>query len=509
MFPFNFISAETVVLVITAIFLVRYYVHKQWQVLKKLKIPHNPPSFRMLGNIAESAKNPDDIFKGQLGKKKKFGNIYGAYNGLRPEITIFDPKILKQIFIKEFSIFSDRTQSFKLINGKELNTGVNVVSGQQWRRIRNTISPSFSSAKLREMFGIIQQCVDATIIRLQNVIGQNNGRFDCKEIFSRLSLDVICSAAFSTNVNAQNDNGKQPKIVERARKMFDFSVVGRPWFILVFIFPWIERIVSWTKFSVFPKESVKFFSNLVDHLLHSRSSKEEKQRTDLMQLMLQAQISDKAVEDGATKGLTKTEIVGNSMIMMLAGYETTSNAMIFLAFSLATHQDIQEKLYLEIKSTIEKEDKITFETVSKMKYLDMCVNETLRLYPLIPRNSRHCTKDITIGGIFIPKDTLINVPVYALSHDEDHWEKPFEFVPERMADMSKIDPIIFQPFGAGPRNCVGMRFALLEIKVAVCKMLKEFRFDVCPDTPKPPLEMTFKASMKPKETVYLQVLPRE
>ena len=512
MFLFDVITVEAIVFCVASVFLLiivlRSYVHQKWQVLKKLDIPHNSPSFRMMGNIGEGAKNSDSIFKGQLDQKRKFGNICGSYIGLRPVITIFDPKVLKQIFISEFSTFSERSTSLKLINGKELNTGVNVVSGCQWKRIRSTLSPSFSSCKLREMFGSIEDCADATICCLKNAFKQNEGRFECKDIFSSLSLDVICSAAFSTNVNAQNNDEKPYKTLQVAKKTFNFSIVGKPWYLLVVMFPWIERIISWTRFTVFPKESVAYFNNLVDHLLEMRASTNESRRVDLMQLMLQSKISDIDVKNGATKGLTKTEIVGNSLIMMLAGYETTSNAMIFLAYNLATHQHAQEKVYSELRSAIEKDGKITYETVKKMKYLDMCIKESLRLYPVIPRNKRYCSKNITINGIFIPKDTLINVPVYALSHDEDYWLKPFEFVPERMADMSKIDPIIFQPFGAGPRNCVGMRFALLEIKVAFCKMLKEFRFDVCPDTPKPPLEMTFKASMKPKETVYLQVMPR-
>ena len=504
----DLINVETLVLIVTAILLIRYYIHRKWQVLKKLNIPHNPPSIRMLGNIAENAKDPDLIFKGQLALKQKFGKIYGAYNGLNPQISISDPKILKQIYIKEFSNFSQRSNSFKLINGEALNTGVNVVSGRQWKRVRNTISPSFSSSKLREMFQIVENCVDATVNRLQKVWKENNGRFDSKEVFSRLSLDVICSAAFSTNVNVQNDDDKPPQIIEAAKKAFDFSVVGKPWFILVFMFPWIEKIISWTKFSVFPRETISFFTNLVDHLLKGRTSNNQKRRTDLMQLMLEAKISNDDVKNGASKGLTRLEIVGNSMIMMLAGFETTSNAMIFLAFNLATHQDVQEKLFQELKSATDEDEKITFEIVSKMKYLEMCINETLRLYPLIPRNSRYASEEITIDGITIPKHTLVDVPVYALSHDEEYWEKPFEFNPERMADMSKVDPIVFQPFGAGPRNCVGMRFALLEIKVAFCKILQKFKFDVCSDTPKPPLEMTFKASMKPKDTVHLQVIAR-
>ena len=504
----NFFSIETLVLLGTVLLLIRYYVQKKWQVLKKLNIPHNPPSLRKLGNIMEDAKNPDSFFTTQVENKKKFGKVWGAYNGLNPEITIADPKILKQIFIKEFSIFSDRTKSFTTVSGEEMNTGVNLISGEQWKRVRNTLSPSFSSSKMKEMFGIIDGCVDATLNRLSKMLKEEDGRFEAKEVFSRLSLDVICSAAFSTNVNAQTTDGKPPPIIEKAKQTFNFSVFGRPWFLLVVLFPSFEKFLKLIKFSIFPKESMTYFSSLVDRLLKTRSGKAEKQRTDLMQLMIQAKISDEDVKNGVAKGLTKTEIVGNSMIMLLAGYETTANAMTFLAYNLATHQNIQKKLTQELQDALEEHGKLTYDVVNKMKYLDMCMNESLRLYGLLPRNSRYCDQEITIDDVTIPKGTMVIVPVYGLSHDEEYWDNPFEFNPERMEDMSKIDPIIFQPFGAGPRNCIGMRFAIMEIKLAFCKILQRFSLDVSDDTPEPPLDIVFRASVQPKKSFHLKITPR-
>ena len=506
-FLFSLITVETALLLGTLAILIRFYVNRKWQVLKKLHIPHNPPSIKRLGNILDNAKDPEFVFKNQLSNKKKFGKIYGEYNGLNAQITVADPEILKQIFIKEFAIFYQRLNIFKKINGKELNNGVNVVGGEQWKRIRSTLSPAFSSSKLKEMFGIFEDCTDHTVARLQKLLQEHNGRFDSKEIFSRLSLDVICSAAFSTNVNAQTDDNRSNAVLIKAKQAFDFSVVGKPWFVLILMFPWFEKILALMNYSIFSSETISYFGGLVDHLIQTRKDI-GKHRTDLMQVMLQAKIPEKNVKDGARKGLTRNEIIGNSMIMLLAGYETTSNAMVFLTHSLATHQLVQEKIYHEIQDAIEKHGKLNYEAVTKMKYLDMCVNESLRLYGAVPRNSRYAEKDITINGVHIPKGTTVIVPTYGLAHDEEYWDKPFEFNPDRMEDMSKIDPIVFQPFGAGPRNCIGMRFALLEIKVAICKILQEFKVEACDDTPPPPLEMTFKASMKPKEDVFLRITKR-
>uniref|UniRef100_H2ZPA6 Uncharacterized protein n=1 Tax=Ciona savignyi TaxID=51511 RepID=H2ZPA6_CIOSA len=177
--------------------------------------------------------------------------------------------------------------------------------------------------------------------------------------------------------------------------------------------------------------------------------------------------------------MTKVEITGNSMIMLFAGYETTSNAMLFLAYNLALHKDAQHHVREEVQAALHKHVRITYEAAQELKYLTQCINESMRLYAPIPGNSRYCEEDITINGITIPRGATIDVPVYGMGRDGDIWEDPLVFNPDRMEDMSKIDPMIYQPFGAGPRNCIGMRFALLEIKITFAKLLLKFDLDVC------------------------------
>ena len=105
------------------------------------------------------------------------------------------------------------------------------------------------------------------------------------------------------------------------------------------------------------------------------------------------------------------------------------------------------------------------------------------LIKFVFRNSRYTDVDITVKGITIPAGTHVDVPVYGLHHDEEYWEDPWKYIPERFEDMSKIDPMVFQPFGAGPRNCIGMRLAIVEVKMAVAKILQKFELGMCEDTP--------------------------
>ena len=90
---------------------------------------------------------------------------------------------------------------------------------------------------------------------------------------------------------------------------------------------------------------------------------------------------------------------------------------------------------------------------------------------------------MTIKGVRIPKGTWVHIPVGGLSHAEDKWDSPEEFRPERMEDMTKVDPGVFQPFGGGPRSCIGLRFALMEMKLVMCHLLTKYKILPCHLTP--------------------------
>lgn len=120
-----------------------------------------------------------------------------------------------------------------------------------------------------------------------------------------------------------------------------------------------------------------------------------------------------------------------------------------------------------------------------MKYLEQVVDETLRMYPPVQRTDRVAGCDYEYEGVKIVKGQIITVPIYALHHDPDIYPRPDEFRPERFDEATKRtrESVAFCPFGAGPRNCIGMRFALIEIKLLLVSILSRFRFEKCHQTP--------------------------
>ncbi|XP_028719508.1 cytochrome P450 3A25-like [Peromyscus leucopus] len=144
-----------------------------------------------------------------------------------------------------------------------------------------------------------------------------------------------------------------------------------------------------------------------------------------------------------------------------------------------------------------------------MEYLDMVVNETLRLYPAANRLERISKKDVQINGVFIPKGTVVMVPTYPLHRDPEYWPEPEEFCPERFSKENKgsINPYVYLPFGYGPRNCLGMRFALISMKFAVVRVLQNFTLQPCEET-QIPLKLSKRTIFQPEEPIILKVVSR-
>ncbi|GIY50883.1 cytochrome P450 3A24 [Caerostris extrusa] len=186
--------------------------------------------------------------------------------------------------------------------------------------------------------------------------------------------------------------------------------------------------------------------------------------------------------------MTDADILDNSVIFFLAAYETT------------------------IQQLVEAEGELDYYSVNKLQYLDQVLQESLRIYPPVYLFvSRECGEDIDLGKIKIKKGMGIQVPSYHLHRDPELWGPDAnEFKPERFApeNKSKIHPMAFQAFGQGPRNCVGMRFALMEAKLALARLLSKYKFKVCAESDKEKLELKIStASINPKRGVWIKAIP--
>jgi len=192
------------------------------------------------------------------------------------------------------------------------------------------------------------------------------------------------------------------------------------------------------------------------------------------------------------KKLTNDEITGQAIIFFFAGFDTISTGLCFGSHELALSKDVQEKLREEIRETHkETKGQLTYESLQKMKYMDMVFTEILRKWPPVVTIDRVCTKPYTIEPVY-PDETpvhlivgdLLALPMHGLHRDPKYYPEPEKFNPERFSEENKdsITPYTYIPFGSGPRNCIGSRFAILEAKALLYHLLLNFEIVTIPRT---------------------------
>ncbi|NXT47657.1 CP3AC protein, partial [Pluvianellus socialis] len=431
---------------------------------------------------------------------------YLIYDGRQPVLAVLDPVLIKNILVKEcYTIFTNR-RNFGL-NGI-LESAVNVAEDEKWKRIRTVLSPTFTSGKLKEMFPVIIHYGEELVKNIGKKVA-NDEFVNMKDIFGAYSMDVVTSTSFSVNIDSMG-NPSDP-FVTNIKKFLKFSFLN-PMFVFLVLFPFVVPVLEKMNVTVLPSKVMDFFNGVFIKMKKEREKGNNTNRVDFLQLMVDSQSShdsSKSAETDSYKSLSDEEILAQALIFVFAGYETTSSTLSYISYNLATHPDVQQRLQDEIDANLPNKATPTYSAITQMEYLDMVVNESLRLYPIGGRIERVCKKTVEINGVTIPKGMVVMIPAYVMHHNSEYWPEPEEFRPERFSKESKetIDPYTFLPFGAGPRNCIGMRFALLTLKVAVVVLLQNFSFRTCKETPIP-LVLDTKGFMQPKKPIVLKMVPR-
>jgi cytochrome P450 family 3 subfamily A len=449
---------------------------------------------------------------------RKYGKVVGTFQGREPAMIIYDVDILKSILVKDFNSFQNRFAPDEFFS-YPMRRMLTVLKGEHWKHVRNTLTPTFSTGKLRRMQQQIEKCAECLISNLQQK-ADNDDIFDFRQYCGAYTMDVIASTAFSLQIDSHNDPNNQ--FVRMSNKLFNFSFADPK--VAIFLFcPFLAKPLSKLGITFFPTDVRDFFVNTVNQAMKQRQlDTDENKRTDFLQLMVNARIDDiNSVDsvDGTTvegtsglwsrKGITHEEIVAQGLLFFVAGYETTANTLSLFAYCMAVNSDCQDKLIAEVDEVMKGQDHVTYDLAHSMPYLDRCLMETQRLYPVGPRADRVADEDVTINGVFIPKGMTVIIPIYALHMDPEVWPDPHKFNPDRFLpeETAARNPYYYQPYGTGPRNCIGMRLALTEMKMAIVHILTKFRFVACEQT-EIPLKLS-KTSVRAANGVKIKVQARE
>ncbi|XP_040068053.3 cytochrome P450 4V2 [Ixodes scapularis] len=180
------------------------------------------------------------------------------------------------------------------------------------------------------------------------------------------------------------------------------------------------------------------------------------------------------MQDGT---LTESDILDETVTILLAGFDTTAAAAAFCLYLLGNHLEVQEKLHEELDRVFgdDVDRPVTLDDLRGLPYLDCVIKETLRLYPSVPLVARRIEEDMKIGEQLIPRGTIVTTAIYFVQRHRNFYKDPNNFVPERFQENYERHRYAYIPFFGGPRNCIGQRFAVLKAKVLVAQVMRRFK----------------------------------
>ncbi|XP_066156623.1 cytochrome P450 4c3-like isoform X2 [Euwallacea fornicatus] len=469
-------------------------------------IPGPKPIFPF-GNTLDFIKGSTVFLDVVVNYLRKYGDTIVVHDSLFSWILLSVDYDFNEM-IYNSSIHIEKSVQYDFLHGW-LGQGLLTTTGDKWKSHRKIITPAFHFSILQEFLHVFDSVGNNLIKKIRKEVG--NTSFEISNLMSLFALDVICETAMGTKINALDSTSPENSDYVRSIKIMCAILIERTFSLVPPSF--YHLTLNYYR----EKRALKIIHSHVDSIIEKRlqSRKNNEQFNDkltdnnfktkkaFLDLLLDARI------DG--REFTKTELRDEVNTFMFEGHDTTSSALTFTILMLATHPKVQEKAFNEQKSIFAfseniKEVKASGAQLSQMKYLEMVIKETLRLYPTVPIYGRKISKDVEFKGSVIPKGINVTLCPYVCHRKALYFENPEEFIPERFETLTGKLPFSYTPFSAGLRNCIGQKFAMMELLCTVSKILRNF--ELSPAFPEHKLQIVAESILISKNGVKISVHER-
>lgn len=399
-----------------------------------------------------------------------------------------DPAAVRRIMLDNAANYRKDALQLKILS-PGLGNGLLTADGESWRMQRRSLAALFSPREVAGFAPAMQRVSAAAVERLQR--RRDGSVADAGEVMARLTLEVLEQTLFSQGL------GREPSAFQRAvtayfesfGRLDPLDLVGAPEFL-----PRIGRLRG--------RGALTFFADAVDAIIDARKrlldSGADAPR-DLLTLLLAA----KDPETG--KGMPDADVRANIVTFIGAGHETTANGLTWTLYLLSQSPEWRARAEEEADRLYDPARPASFEDCAVLRAV---FEEALRLYPPAALLSREAIADDEILAVAIPAGTVVSISPYVLHRRPNLWINPDAFDPSRFLGEARdrIDRFAYIPFGAGPRVCIGMAFALQEAVIVLANLLKSFRFDLVEGHPVAPLQ---RVTLRPAAGMRMHVRRRE
>jgi len=393
---------------------------------------------------------------------EEYGDIFTLVAPFGRATVVARPEWARHVLIDAYARYQAKSRAYgvlRILFGNGLVTS----EGEFWRGQRRLIQPAFHRQRLERLFVMMVDRVHDCTHKLAETARAGKA-VDVSPVFSQLTLDIIARAMFSTDVeHAAADVSRHIATLNE----YALRLLRRPWlFLLPRRFP--------TPFNHRQYRALRSLNNIVFGIIKARRHQPDR-HDDLLAMLLSA------CDEETGRGMTDTQLRDEVMTVFVAGHETTANAMAWLAYLISQHPEVEEKLLAEIDAQWPAEG-LTPANVTRFAYARQVIEESLRVYPTIWSIGRRCNESDEIDGFHIPAGMNIVVPIFHFHWSGRYWTEPWRFDPERFSPERRppADSMVYLPFGAGPRSCIGNHFALQELLIMAVMFHRHFTFRLEP-----------------------------
>lgn len=393
---------------------------------------------------------------------KTHGHYFVFWRGNSPMLVVTEPNAVRQILTKprDFVKGADYTEKFSVAFGQGLVTSMEEVH----KKDKECLGKYFVRTSIDDHLGTI--CTQARKM-MDEVIEPSIGKtLDMQDYFHLLTLRIFGKFALSHDFSLP-ENRETAKWVNWAVS-WGSNVIGEHIVLGIPMWNCVPRVPKFRKM-------ISQLSDVVAELLDARILKRERGDPD---------VPDDSLNALLDANLSRQRILDHLITLLSAGHDTTAYFGCYMTYLLANNPEVQDKAKEEIRRVIGNKTELTSADINELKYCRMVLQETLRLYTIIPFITRQATQDVQIADTkrIIPKDTTVMIPLNIMNRDPEVWDKPSEFRPERFANITGHNSAKhgYLPFGYGSRGCIGNTLALVEGTVMISLLLQRYRF-----TPEP------------------------
>lgn len=545
----SFFSASSVFYMLLVPALVLWYTYWRMSRRHMIELAENipgPAGLPLLGNALEFTGSPHKIFQRMYTRSFEYENVVKMWVGPRLLLFLFHPDDVEQILSSQ--VYIDKAVEYRFFE-PWLGNGLLISTGQKWRSHRKLIAPTFHLNVLKSFIDLFNANSRDLIAKLKK---EGEKTFDCHDYMSECTVEILLETAMGVSKKTQDKSGLEYAMA--VMKMCDILHMRhiKLWLRPDFTFNLTQHSKNQTKLldiihgltkKVIKRKKEEFAKGQRPSSAAILAENEKKEEESSSQ-----QVKDKTVIEGLSYGqsaglkddldvedndvgekkrlafldlllessqngvvITDNEIKEQVDTIMFEGHDTTAAGSSFFLSCMGIHQDIQDKVVEELDSIFGNSDRpATFQDTLEMKYLERCLMETLRMYPPVPIIARELKEDLKLkSGYTLPAGATVVIGTYKIHRRAETYPNPEvfnpdNFLPEKCANRHYYS---FIPFSAGPRSCVGRKYAMLKLKIILSTILRNFR--VYSDITEEEFKLQADIILKREEGFKVRLAPRK